>query len=308
MQVLLDYWHRQPPKDSILAQQVRTWIVELKQHSPDAAILRGLKSVEWDDSVVKIRRLGTPSNGGRFYYITDVVRHAIQLAASSRNLVQGDMPFTDLETIEFCDGTEVCAHSVTGGRIRLLSETMFQSSFLNPDEQQPYTKLLRLWDMVCGEGQAFQGPKMIVLEEHKQELNSLFALMLPEDFTWSTTLTTADLRALTMVYLDWYELSQETCGGSIPFAASVQRRNNWFIADGKGVDEISGMEGKRCGSCTLNREEMENDLYTGTLRSQGFNHTEYQGLLKDLASLSAYASGDPEHKAECTRTSTMPPF
>ncbi|KAK3263125.1 hypothetical protein CYMTET_28052 [Cymbomonas tetramitiformis] len=307
--IYLDTNSMQPKADSIAAQHVRTWIVEFPVQSLAVAMLSDIKKFEADDKQVKIRRLGQPSNGGRFYFIPDIFRQAMELAHSAGNLVSpmqlpdGTLvPFTDIETLEFFDGTSVCAHSVAGGRIRFCSATLFQSKFLNPTEQQHYTKLLRFWDMSCGETQAFQGPKLFVTNDVKQQAEALFKGMLPDDFLWPETLTVADLRVLSLAFLDFYEMNHQTCGGSFPYAACTSPTLHWFIADGKGVGAITGGQGKMCGNCT--EEKYEIDLYLGERRSQEHSHEMFQGLLNDLAMLVAYASASPVHKAECTKDTT----
>eukprot|EP00854_Cymbomonas_tetramitiformis_P023710 gene23710-28737_t len=307
--ISLDTNSMQPKADSLAAKEFRTWIVEFPVQSPAVAVLSDIKKFESDNQQVKVRRLGQPSNGGRFYFIPDIFRQAVELAHGAGNLVSPRqlpdgrlVPIDDLETLEFLDGTSVCGHSVTGGRIRFCSATMFQSAFLNPSEQQPYTKLLRFWDMSCGETQALQGPKVVLTNDIKQQASALFKGMLPDDFHWPDSLSVADLRLLSLAYLDFHEMNQHTCGGNFPYAACTNLKLHWFIADGKGVGVITGGMGKMCGNCTT--ENNEKDLYLGERRSQEHCHEMFQCLLKDLAMLVAYASASPLQKAECTKDTT----
>ncbi|KAK3253272.1 hypothetical protein CYMTET_37472 [Cymbomonas tetramitiformis] len=194
--VLLDSQRKQPVTGSIAANEVRTWVIEFSPQAPEVPVLAKLKKIQVQGRQVKIMRLGNPSNGGRFYYITDLFRQAVQLENKAGNLNTSSGVITDLESLEFFDGTSVCGHSVTGGRIRFFSFTLFTSTFRNPFDQQPFSKLLRWWDVSCGETQSFLGPKLILDGQAKQECEALFAGMLPTEYPWPEALTVADIRIL----------------------------------------------------------------------------------------------------------------
>jgi hypothetical protein len=223
--------------------------------------------------------------GGVFLLPNQVVLHALVVASKTGALVP-DKGVFEAQLVEFFDGTPLKSHTVTAGRLRVLSTAFAEGC----------SKILRLCNIIAGETQLFGNTNIIL--QTQQQVDCLVALMGPStrdarDLAIGKLVSMERLWELGM--LDLFQKGVTYNGVTLKFSQSAARL---YVLDNKSANNISGVSLPHCSGCDLSYGRLPYQVMGGNARTLEKINYEFNRIVSELSELLAFLQAAPAPKAK----------